>query len=1239
MLACLVVNAASVAAAPGEKRWELPLGACIYGAPALATNGDLLVTTCEGRLYAVTPSGTVRWSFQTSQSGLGTPTVADDGTIYFGSDKLYALNPDGSKRWEFAYSDPYTGYTYYLTDPLVGPDGAIYVARYAGNGEQRLFAVSPDGSLRWILKERFSAPPVIAEDGTLYLPEDYGFFAAVNPDGLLRWKVQVGNSTYASATPIAGGSVLVPVSGPNILEGSIQALNSSGSNLWRFEGGSPALGSPVVGPDGTIYYCFNAGRVVALEPNGQLRWASQIENLLDTYPSVWSPALAADGTLYVNVERWLHALNPSGQLLWRFDAGRFDLGPPMIGGDGTVYFGSGGTNGVLYAVEGTGAPLAASGWPMARRDTRHRASIASPVTLPSAPTNLTATLDAHTDKVILRWNSVPRATHYQLLRGALPDLGQAAVLVDGFTGTNVFEDRTAVPGASYQYFVRATNLAGLGPAAGPVQGRRRVASAGETLWTLPTGGAINGSPAIGSNGNAFAVSSDGHLYAADSAGHLRWTFKYGGRISGSPSVDSDGTIYFAGATNRYPAVEHISVWAITDSGQLKWRLPLDADWASDVAIGSGGELYVTARLYPVPETYRLIAMSRDGAVQWSFSNGQIFDSPPIIAVDGTIYCGTRVGQVLALRPGGTLLWEFASEDPYLGALILDANGGLVIGSISMQALNPDGQSRWRFPFSNGGGPWCIDPNGVIYGGNADRRVYALFPQGTRKWDVAIAGEPRGAAVGADGAIYVTQAVWFPPNTTLSAFSAAGVKQWDFNEGGAATGAPTIGNGIVCFGAGDGLVYAVKTAGGPAPSAWPQTRQGPERTGRATQAPPAPAGPSSVNATLRTRVTDVRVSWNSVIGASAYQVFRSATTNVAQAALLGELTGQLFFDDNSAIPETAYTYWIKAKNVTGVSPFSAPASGMRRQAVSGELLYEWNLGGIIDRSPAVGDDGTVYVSVNLPTFGSTDPGRKVVALRPDGTIRWQYWTGKAMLTAPTLSEDGTIYVGIRGALNQFPYPSPLLALNPDGTKRWELMADDAIETTPALGQDGTIYVGSAIGTLYAVTSGGQSTWSTNLGSGVGSLAVGRDRTVYALLRNGRLAAVRPDGNLLWEVLAGSLPLGDAPLPGVAIADDGAIYVSCGFLGLKALNPDGTVRWQTPAGNTFYTTPTVASNGLVILGDNGTGLQCYGPGGSNVWSATTAGSPLGAAALSADGLIYLAAFANQLRAFTLAGSNAW
>ena len=150
--------------------------------------------------------------------------------------------------------------------------------------------------------------------------------------------------------------------------------------------------------------------------------------------------------------------------------------------------------------------------------------------------------------------------------------------------------------------------------------------------------------------------------------------------------------------------------------------------------------------------------------------------------------------------------------------------------------------------------------------------------------------------------------------------------------------------------------------------------------------------------MRTRITDVRLAWNSALRASLYDIYRSTTTNVADAVLLASVTGKLTYDDDSAQPESAYTYWVKARNAAGSSAFSAPAAGMRRQAADGELLYK---GAPSERStprrPSPRTERSTCPSIT-PCFGAPDAGRKVVAVRPDGSIQWQYLTGMAMLSS-------------------------------------------------------------------------------------------------------------------------------------------------------------------------------------------------------------------------------------------------
>ena len=119
---------------------------------------------------------------------------------------------------------------------------------------------------------------------------------------------------------------------------------------------------------------------------------------------------------------------------------------------------------------------------------------------------------------------------------------------------------------------------------------------------------------------------------------------------------------------------------------------------------------------------------------------------------------------------------------------------------------------------------------------------------------------------------------------------------------------------------------------------------------------------------------------------------------------------------------------------------------------GTLKWRFQTGGWIRSSPAIGQDGTIYV-------GSYD--YNLYALSPDGTLKWRFQTGDWIDSSPAIGQDGTIYVGS--------WDRYLYALSPDGTLNWRFQTGDWILSSPAIGQDGTIYVGSDDGNLYAIAS--------------------------------------------------------------------------------------------------------------------------------------------------------------------------
>ncbi len=109
------------------------------------------------------------------------------------------------------------------------------------------------------------------------------------------------------------------------------------------------------------------------------------------------------------------------------------------------------------------------------------------------------------------------------------------------------------------------------------------------------------------------------------------------------------------------------------------------------------------------------------------------------------------------------------------------------------------------------------------------------------------------------------------------------------------------------------------------------------------------------------------------------------------------------------------------------------------------------GRVVESSPAIGPDGTIYVS-------SYD--HKIYALNSDGTERWEFETGAAIVSSPALAADHTIYVGSDDGT--------LYALRTrDGKPRWSFVTGNHVCSSPAIGPDGTIYVGTGDHNLYAI----------------------------------------------------------------------------------------------------------------------------------------------------------------------------
>jgi outer membrane protein assembly factor BamB len=286
--------------------------------------------------------------------------------------------------------------------------------------------------------------------------------------------------------------------------------------------------------------------------------------------------------------------------------------------------------------------------------------------------------------------------------------------------------------------------------------------------------------------------------------------------------------------------------------------------------------------------------------------------------------------------------------------------------------------------------------------------------------------------------------------------------------------------------------------------------------------------------------------------------------------------------------------------TGLSPYStADNPGIEKWR-----FYE---DGWIESTPVIDSNGTIY-------FAST--GWEVIAINPDGTLKWRFSTGGFMLgSSPAIDEDGTIYVGS--------WDSYLYAIYPNGTLKWKFPTNGAnIFSSPAIDEDGIIYFGDLgdfgyNSKIYAVNPNGTEKWHYTINNRIYSdSCIGDDGTIYIGSDDTYLYAMNPDGTLKWRFKSGDVI--KAP---PSIADDGTIYIGSYDDYLYALYPNGTMKWKCKIGYGTALNPSIASDGTIYVGWDH--LYAVNPNGTIKWSFymgegrhIDGSSP----AISADGTIY-------------------
>ena len=679
----------------GTLVWEYSTGISRASDADRLPNGNTLITDANNhRIIEVTPDSTIVWEYV---NGLAYPRDADrlsnGNTLiadYFNS-RVIEVTPDCTIVWEY-------GDVAWPEDADRLSNGNTLITDYGNHriievgSEHLLDVIVPDGGEQWmggtdhnIVWDCFN--PGIVDHYRLLFSTDggssYQDTIAYNippTDTCYTWTVPSITTCYSCKVKIQAldsleniiaedqsndvftilpapviASSQYPMFSYNLARtGRSPCYGSLLDNIkWSFETESPITSSPVIAPDGTIYFTSENDTLYALDVDGTRKWTVWLGTATAS-----TPAIGVDSTIYIGSDGKLSAYESDGELKWEYEVSGSVVSSP-VGFDGAIYFGS--TNDTLYAVNTDGT---------------------------------------------LRWKyaaggdilSSPAVTPYGIIYVGSDDHKLHAVNPDGTEHWKVSTDAAIISSPAVD---NSTGIIYVGSCDGILYAIDPEYN-GSIINGYITGDTITSSPAIGADGTIYFGSYDGKLYAINPDFSLKWEYQTGDKISSSPTISSnrldnrefvyvgsddstfyclngsDGTVIWSASTNNIirssPAIADscFTVYIGSNDGNL-YAFGPDPDVAAVIIAPNGGEQWLSNTVYDIywatPGGATSIALQyslTSGAPPWhEIAIGEIDDGVfPWTTPD--ITCSTCRVKVNAFYTSGDSAVDISDADFSIG---------------------------------------------------------------------------------------------------------------------------------------------------------------------------------------------------------------------------------------------------------------------------------------------------------------------------------------------------------------------------------------------------------------------------------------------------------------------------------------------------------------------------------------------------------------------------------------------
>ena len=348
----------------GDLIWSYDTNSPLLSSATIGQDGSVYVGAENGKLYAINIAGTLRWTHDTGRFICSSPAVSDDGNIYVGSadGTVCALGHDGSELWSFKPDGFGILDGSILASPAIAADGSVYIG---GLYDPNLYALDAnDGTVKWVCNfegiettypyDPYNpidsnkagwpfASPVVAPDGTIYqtLLYDPNLYAIDPYDGNIIWSMNLADPWSGWFDSEYDDDPFDPYTGEG---GCPPQYNCEPGCYYNYNYGASPHGwsEPVLGPDGTIYISFDDPYLRAVDPNGSIKWVTQLGTM-----GGFTLTVGSDGLIYaVGDDGCLAVINPNGEEIARFDSTNW-LNFPVIPANNTIIVSNGRDNTML----------------------------------------------------------------------------------------------------------------------------------------------------------------------------------------------------------------------------------------------------------------------------------------------------------------------------------------------------------------------------------------------------------------------------------------------------------------------------------------------------------------------------------------------------------------------------------------------------------------------------------------------------------------------------------------------------------------------------------------------------------------------------------------------------------------------------------------------------------------------------------------------------------------------------